>query len=62
MRRREHAHVCRTCRQDYPCDGPLERNHDGWPEVVCLIYHVDGHDECGECREMRPEPEKVNTA
>ncbi len=31
------------------CDGELERNYDGWPEVICVIYHKDGQDVCEEC-------------
>jgi len=32
------------------CDGELVQNYDGWPEVVCVIYHVDGVEmACDDC-------------
>jgi len=35
-----HTHPCRDCGSPAPCDGTLERNHDGIPPIVCDWYHV----------------------
>ena len=42
MRRYEHHHPCQDCGQETPCDGPLEKNYDGWPDVICLIFDQPG--------------------
>ena len=47
--RRAHSHQCTCCGQDYDCGGTLSRNHDGWPEVVCSVYHEAGDTECAAC-------------
>jgi hypothetical protein len=36
---RAHTHQCIHCRTPVECHGTLERNHDGWPEVVCDNFH-----------------------
>lgn len=35
-----HTHRCEACSTPVPCDGDWELNHDGWPEVICRIYHT----------------------
>lgn len=52
-----HNHDCQTCGNPMDCDGELERNFDGWPEVVCVIYHLDGKDVCEECATRSTEDE-----
>ncbi len=37
---RTHTHPCRDCKTPTPCDGDLERNIDGLPEIICVEYHV----------------------
>lgn len=33
-----HQHRCVTCGTNVECDGELERNHDGWPDVICREF------------------------
>ena len=41
--RRAHTHPCAHCRTPVDCPGDLERNYDGWPEVICTFIHrADG--------------------
>lgn len=44
MRRRSHVHRCalaiKGCQNTVDCTGTLERNHDGFPETVCSVYHL----------------------
>ena len=50
-----HHHACDRCGVKVPCDGTWERNHDGWPEVVCDLYHVredEGVRYCEPCRRV----------
>jgi hypothetical protein len=61
MSRKTHTHVCRTCRQRFPCDGDLERNHDGWPEVICVAYHERRQDTCEKCAERDATPETASS-
>lgn len=37
-----HTHPCEHCKTPVECDGERERNHDGWPEVICTSYHLPG--------------------
>jgi hypothetical protein len=37
-----HSHPCSFCRTPVECPGTLERNVDGWPEVICGLYHLPG--------------------
>lgn len=57
-RYRQHTHYCLNksegCTSTFLCDGPLERNHDGWPEVICMAQPEDTF-ECDECRAGRCE-------
>lgn len=46
---RNHTHTCRTCPNTFTCNGDPVNNHDGFPEVVCSIYHVSGLDQCETC-------------
>ena len=46
-----HNHKCQRCHLKYLCDGELEENYDGWPEVICYTYHVAGRDWCAACVE-----------
>ncbi len=41
-RSRPHTHPCSRCQVPVTCSGQLERNHDGWPEVICGLYHLPG--------------------
>jgi hypothetical protein len=59
----KHTHPCRNkrlgCAQTVPCDGPMERNHDGFPEVVCAWLEswsegpqceaCESGDDCEDC-------------
>lgn len=51
---RTHTHPCERCKAVFGCSGELLRNFDGWPEVICTLYH-DGsakyHQfrQCEEC-------------
>jgi hypothetical protein len=47
--RRGHEHDCTTCKLPFPCPGTLERNWDGFPEVICTFYHEAGNTECEDC-------------
>lgn len=42
MRRAQpHQHPCATagCPRVVVCHGELVENYDGWPEVICAVYH-----------------------
>ncbi len=45
MKRKPHSHPCvnerHGCTGTVPCNGELERNHDGFPAIVCEAYHLD---------------------
>lgn len=47
-----HHHPCARCLVETECSGDLERNHDGWPEVVCPDYDMRNHGDfyCEDCR------------
>lgn len=40
MTRRPHSHPCTDCQTPVACEGALERNHDGFPAVICSRYHL----------------------
>jgi hypothetical protein len=42
MTDKPHTHKCQHCGTPVECHGELEPNHDGWPVVRCLTYHLDG--------------------
>jgi hypothetical protein len=49
-----HTHHCRNigCPTTWTCEADLERNYDGFPEVICPIN--PGNDiECQACEESR---------
>lgn len=51
---RLHVHQCVDCGTPVDCDGTLEQNYDGWPEVVC--DWVDGYLQtplCESCDDAR---------
>jgi hypothetical protein len=50
MRRDEHTHPCANCQIKTQCPGHYERNHDGFPEVICTEFHGGGTFLCDECR------------
>lgn len=52
MRERPHTHPCARCLVETECSGDLERNVDGWPEVVCPDYDMRNHGDfyCEDCR------------
>ena len=38
-----HYHPCQRCGERIECDNRyLERNYDGWPEVICRVFHQHG--------------------
>lgn len=37
-----HTHPCANCATPVECDGTRIHNADGWPEVICTAYHLDG--------------------
>jgi hypothetical protein len=43
-----HLHQC-ACGRSFECQGDLERNHDGHPEVICRLFHVAHLDQCEDC-------------
>lgn len=43
------AHADIGCREEEECsDSNLERNYDGWPEVICRNHEYGA--ECDDCR------------
>lgn len=44
-----HTHSCPDCGTPVDCGGELERNDDGWPEVICEVAHVFGVRRCDDC-------------
>jgi hypothetical protein len=54
---RYHTHDCARCHAPVECsDDNLERNYDGFPEVICTAYHLsDGslaHLLCDDCEDL----------
>ena len=60
-RRVVHRHFCAVCGVSVPCEGLRTENDDGWPTVICAVYHLPNgetnpHTLCAECeREERDE-------
>jgi hypothetical protein len=54
MRDRPHSHPCQRCGLEIACDGPLEENYDGWPEVICVDFDMHSHEDflCEACAEL----------
>lgn len=54
-----HTHPCPDCRTPVECPGEFERNDDGYPEVICDVYHVRGVqmpcEDCGKLRQIDSE-------
>jgi hypothetical protein len=61
MRERPHHHPCSRCLVETECSGDLERNHDGWPEVVCPDYDMRDHSDylCEDCAELQDRCDEV---
>lgn len=53
-----HTHPCQNCGEPVDRNGELERNDDGYPEVVCYAYHVyeGSYTLYPECDAIDPEP------
>lgn len=52
MKTPAHTHPCATCGKPAECSGQYERNHDGWPTVICDRF--EPHPEwirCDDCAE-----------
>jgi hypothetical protein len=47
MTRHMHTHPCAVCGKPVDCDGELAENHDGFPAVICLSYHLDSAEPTG---------------
>ena len=64
MRSRLHTHPCADCGTPTECDGERERNYDGFPDVICLNYHLLSGitnpdfrcDACAEARDLELVP------
>ena len=51
---RAHSHRCARCDRPFGCAGELIRNWDGFPDVICQLFHVNGDvypqfRECPDC-------------
>lgn len=49
MKVKFHFHDCHECGEQFRCDGELEQNYDGEPEVVCDFYHRYEQRACQTC-------------
>lgn len=47
--RRAHLHRCQTCAASYECYGTLKQNYDGFPDVICSLFHEHDVCECDAC-------------
>lgn len=58
-----HTHPCADCGQQTDCPGEWERNHDGFPEVFCDVFHILGNElvceSCSVQRETNDEAEGI---
>jgi hypothetical protein len=63
-RQQLHEHPCDVCRLPFDCDGELERNYDGWPEVICVSFHERHSRTCGNClvKRIRQQQERRQEA
>lgn len=54
----DHSHPCQHCHVQTDCDGDLEQNYDGWPEVICVQFDTQNHADflCVECRKAEDGP------
>lgn len=53
MRASPHVHPCARCQVETECSGTLEANPDGWPEVVCVEFDIEGLEVlCEDCAEL----------
>lgn len=54
---RAHTHPCSVCGKPARCEGTFERNYDGFPEVICLFYHLPGGQladyRCEDCEDLQ---------
>lgn len=37
---RAHSHPCQSCGAPVDCEGTREANYDGFPAVICLVFHL----------------------
>ena len=37
-----HTHPCQSCGAWTICPGDLVQNPDGFPEIICPAFHLDG--------------------
>jgi hypothetical protein len=44
-----HTHHCTECGRPYLCEGEQTPNYDGWPEVVCRMFHILAMSQCPAC-------------
>jgi len=58
MKARPHSHPCASCKEPVECCGDIEQNYDGWPEFICVEYHLYGGagldvfcDACGQAND-----------
>ena len=60
MRSYRHGHPCRICQTRVECGGELERNPDGWPEVICRVFHLEPGPDflCESCQETAQQQEE----
>jgi hypothetical protein len=49
MKVKVHHHECFHCGEQFSCSGELERNEDGWPEVICYEFHRMEQRACPKC-------------
>ena len=60
-----HHHACQGCGKQTVCGGNLERNYDGWPEVICSDFHTsigpNPNFLCEDCREKGKKKRSTRT-
>ncbi len=58
---RHHTHPCDRCHVESLCDGDLEANPDGWPEVVCIEFHTHNRSDflCEDCAELQDRCDEI---
>lgn len=58
-----HTHPCARCHAPAICEGEQERNHDGFPDVICVNYHLEtgvvARLLCDACQDAQPAEAKA---